>query len=256
MSFDDIAPRDTTVAGVLRSAGFLFFAFAGYARIATLGEEVRNPAVTIPKAIPRALFVVLVIYATVGVTLLATVPISAIAGSDAPLGLVVEGSPLEALAPIVRIGAGLAGLGVLLNLIPGISRTVLAMARRRELPHWFATIDERRALPLHAEFVLTAVVMLLVASVDLRGAIGFSGVTILTYYAITNVASLTLAEEHRRWPRWIAIVGLVGCVTLAVMLPLASIAAGAAVLLVGAIVGAAGGMLARVSAGRGGRGSR
>ena len=133
-----LTPIDTSLPGILRAAGFLFFAFAGYARIATLGEEVRDPATTIPKAIPRALAGVLVIYAAVGVTVLATVPIDAIAASDAPLGLVVSASPLAWLAPIVRVGAGIAALGVLLNLVPGVSRTVLAMARRRELPSWFA----------------------------------------------------------------------------------------------------------------------
>ena len=195
-----ITPLDTSPAGVLRAGGFLFFAFAGYARIATLGEEVRDPATTIPKAIPRALAGVLAIYAVVGVTLLAALPVDAIAASDAPLGLVVSTSRFDWLAPIVRVGAGIAALGVLLNLIPGVSRTVLAMARRRELPHWFATIDDRRSLPLRAEAAVTAVVIVLTATLDLRGAIGFSGVTILTYYAITNAACLTLPDDQRRWP--------------------------------------------------------
>jgi basic amino acid/polyamine antiporter, APA family len=228
-----LTPIDASPAGVLRAAGFLFFAFAGYARIATLGEEVRDPATTIPKAIPRALAGVLVIYAAVGVTLLATVPIDAISASDAPLGLVVSASPVAWLAPVVRVGAGIAALGVLLNLVPGISRTVLAMARRRELPHWLSTIDEHRALPVRAEVVVTAVVISLTATLDLRGAIGFSGVTILTYYAITNAACFTLPQQQRRWPRWITILGLAGCVTLAVMLPLAAIATGAGVLMAG-----------------------
>jgi basic amino acid/polyamine antiporter, APA family len=142
-----ITPLETSPAGVLRAGGFLFFAFAGYARIATLGEEVRDPATTIPKAIPRALAGVLAIYAVVGVTLLAALPVDAIAASDAPLGVVVSTSPLDWLTPVVRIGAGIAALGVLLNLVPGVSRTVLAMARRHELPHGLATVDERRSLP-------------------------------------------------------------------------------------------------------------
>ena len=97
-----LGPIDTSPAGVLRAAGFLFFAFAGYARIATLGEEVRDPATTIPAAIPRALAGVLVVYAAVGVTLLATVPVAAIAASDAPLGLVLDASSFDRLAPVVR----------------------------------------------------------------------------------------------------------------------------------------------------------
>ncbi len=236
-SLERITPIDASVGGVLRSAGFLFFAFAGYARIATLGEEVRDPATTIPKAIPRALAAVLVVYAIVGVTLLATVPVGAIASTDAPLDLVVEASRFDWLGPIVRIGAGIAALGVLLNLIPGISRTILAMARRRELPTWFAAIDERRSLPLRAEIAVTVVVIALTATLDLRGAIGFSGVTILTYYAITNAASLTLPRPQRHWPRWIAVAGLAGCITLAVTLPLAALATGVVVLVVGMAIG-------------------
>ena len=176
------------------------------------------------------------IYATVGITLLATVPVAAIAASDAPLSLVVAASPLERLAPIVRVGAGIAALGVLLNLVPGVSRTVLAMARRHELPHPLAHVDHHRAIPLRAELLVTAVVIVLTATFDLRGAIGFSGVTILTYYAITNAACLTLPRAQRRWPRSIAAIGLVGCVALAVMLPLAAIVAAAGVLLTGIVI--------------------
>jgi APA family basic amino acid/polyamine antiporter len=232
-SLDRVTPLDTSAAGVLRASGFLFFAFAGYARIATLGEEVRDPAITIPKAIPRALAGVLVVYAAIGITLLAAVSVDAISASDAPLGLVVSNSPLDALTPVVRVGAGIAALGVLLNLIPGVSRTVLAMARRGELPRWFATIDDRRSLPLRAEVVVAAVVIVLTATLDLRGAIGFSGVTVLTYYAITNVACLTVPREQRRWPRWVSVVGFAGCVALAVMLPLAAIIAGTIVFVAG-----------------------
>ena len=235
-SLGRLTPLDTSPPGILRAAGFLFFAFAGYARIATLGEEVRDPSTTIPKAIPRALAGVLVIYAVIGLTVLATVPIDAIAASDAPLGLVVSTSRFAWLAPIVRVGAGIAALGVLLNLVPGVSRTVLAMARRHELPSWFAHVDEGRSLPLRAEVTVAAVVIVLTAAVNLRGAIGFSGVTILTYYAITNAASLTLPRSQRRWPRAVGVVGLAGCTLLVVMLPLAAVITGAGVLLAGIAV--------------------
>jgi APA family basic amino acid/polyamine antiporter len=137
---------------------------------------------------------------------------------------------------IVRIGAGIAALGVLLNLIPGISRTTLAMARRHELPPWLAHLDDDRALPLRAEAVITVIVIALTATIDLREAIGFSGVTILTYYAITNAASLTLPADQRHWPRAIAIAGLAGCLTLAVTLPAAAIITGLGVLALGIVL--------------------
>src|SRR4029079_1361082 len=131
----------------------------------------------IPRAIPRALAGVLVIYAVVGVTVLAALPVEVISGSHAPLALVVNASPLDWLSSVVRVGAGVAALGLLLNLVPGVSRTVLAMARRHELPGWFATIDERRSLPIRAEASVAVLVIVLTAAFDLRGAIGFSGVT-------------------------------------------------------------------------------
>jgi basic amino acid/polyamine antiporter, APA family len=232
-SLDRLTPVEGDVYGILQSAGFLFFAFAGYARIATLAEEVRDPETTIPKAIPRALGAVLIVYAVVGVTALAVVPAGALAGTDAPLRLVVEAGRLDALAPVTRIGAGIAALGVLLNLVPGVSRTTLSMARRRELPVWFAHVDTRRRLPLRAELTVAAVVTVLVVVLNLRSAIAVSGVAVLTYYAITNAAALTLRPEQRRWPAPVAVVGLAGCLLLIGALPPAAVVTGTAVLVVG-----------------------
>jgi len=231
-----LTPLDTDLYGVVQSAGFLFFAFAGYARIATLGEEVRDPSRTIPRAIPLALTMALAVYVVVGVTALATVDADALAATNAPLRLVAEVGRFDRVAGVVRIGAGLAALGALLNLIPGVSRTVLAMARRRELPPTLAVVEAERALPVRAELVVSAVVVVLVLALDLRSAIGVSGVAVLTYYAITNAAALTLTTAQRRWPRAIAVVGLGGCLVLVASLPWRIVVSGIAVLLAGVIV--------------------
>jgi APA family basic amino acid/polyamine antiporter len=229
---DRLTPIDASVFEILQSAGFLFFAFAGYARIATLGEEVRDPETTIPRAIPLALAMVLVVYAVVGVTALATVDAGTLAATDAPLRAVAAVGT-DALGGVVRIGAGIAALGVLLNLIPGISRVGLAMARRRELPVWFAHVDAKRSLPLRAELMVAASVILLVVVLDLRNAIAVSGVAVLTYYAVTNAAALTLTPEQRRWPRPVAVVGLVGCLVLVATLPRDALIGGVVVLATG-----------------------
>ncbi len=221
---------------VLQAGGLLFFAFAGYARIATMGEEVRDPSVTIPKAIPRALLGVLALYAVVGLTALAAVGADVLAGSAAPLARVVEASNLSALRPVVGIGAGIAALGVLLNLLAGVSRTMLAMARRGELPAVLARIDARRSVPHVAELVEGLIVIVLVMTIDLRGAIGLSGVAVLTYYAITNAAALTLTSQQRRWPRAVAVLGLIGCVVMALSLPPTALGIGAVVLGLGVVV--------------------
>jgi len=227
------------VGGVLQSAGLLFFAFAGYARIATLGEEVEDPARTIPKAIPRALGVTLAVYATVAVSALLAAGPERLAASATPLAVAVGAGRFDALAPVVRGGAVVAALGVLLSLVAGVSRTTFAMAGDGELPRWLAAVHPRHRVPHHADLALGGAVALLVTFTDLRGAIGFSSFCVLGYYAVANASAWTLPPEHRPWPRSLAAAGLGGCALLAFTLPRESVVAGTIVLAVGALAWAA-----------------
>jgi len=221
---------------VLQSAGLLFFAFAGYARIATLGEEVRDPERTIPRAIPLALGIVLVVYALVAVSALAAVGPGVLAASKAPLASVIAAGELSAFTPLVRLGGTVAALAVLLSLLVGVSRTTFAMAREGELPRWLDAVHPVHKVPHHAELAVAVAVVALVLVVDLRGAIGFSSFAVLTYYAVTNASALTLRLDQRRYPPVVAIVGLIGCVVLAATLPLASVLTGLVVIGAGAVV--------------------
>ena len=226
-------------SGIAQAAAFFFFAFAGYARIATLGEEVRDPARTIPRAIPLALGLVLAVYAVVAVGALWSAGPAALAASPAPLAAAVEAGGLAELAPVVRAGAAIASVGVLLALIAGISRTGLAMARGGDLPAWLSAVHPRFRTPYRAEVAVGAVVIAVVGVGDLRGAIAFSSFAVLGYYAIANASALTLPAHHARGSRVLPVVGVVGCVALAAALPWPSVAQGAAVLAVGALVFAA-----------------
>ncbi|MEV0900536.1 APC family permease [Actinoplanes sp. NPDC049802] len=219
--------------GVLQSAGLLFFAFAGFARIATMGEEVRDPARTIPRAIPLALFLAVAVYVIVGVAALLAAGPERLAASTAPLTTAVEAAGAGFLSPVVRIGAALASLGALLALIAGIGRTGLAMARERDLPTWLAAVHPRFQVPHHAEIALAVVVCALVATVDLRGVIGFSSFGVLVYYAIANASAFTQPAGQRRWPRWLNAVGVAGCLTLVATLPWQSVVAGVLMFTVG-----------------------
>ena len=221
------------VYGLLQSAALLFFAFAGYARIATLGEEVRDPEHTIPKAIPIALGITVALYAAVALASLLVAGPEALATSTAPLATAAKLAGAAWAVPIVRVGAAVASLGALLALIAGIGRTSMAMARNGDLPGWLAAVHPRYRVPGHAELAVAAVVSVLVLTTDLRGAIGFSSFGVLTYYAIANVAAYTQPEERRRWPRALNVIGLVACAALVVALPLSAVAAGVAVLAVG-----------------------
>jgi APA family basic amino acid/polyamine antiporter len=228
--------RDVTPYSVMQSAGFLFFAFAGYARLATIGEEVKAPERTIPRAIPIALGMALFVYVIVAGSALAGVGAPALAGSTAPLRTAVEAGELAQLGPAARIGAAIASLGALLSLLVGISRTGFAMASKGDFPRWLAAVHPRYRVPHRAELAVGAAVALLAGLVDLRSAIGFRSFAVLIYYAIANAAAWTLAKEQRRWPRAIAGLGLLGCGALALTLPITSVAIGAGILGAGALL--------------------
>lgn len=219
--------------GVLQSAGLLFFAFAGYARIATLGEEVRDPGRTIPRAILLALAITAAVYAAVAICLLITLGADGIAATPTPLVEAARAVDAAWLGPVVRAGAVVASLGALLALVAGVGRTSLAMARHGDLPRWLAGVDERHHVPHHAEIAVALVVVALVLTTDLRGAIGFSSFGVLVYYAVANAAAVTQSKEHRRWPRAVSIAGLVACLTLVGTLPTEAVVSGAVVLATG-----------------------
>lgn len=222
--------------GVLQAAGFLFFAFAGYARIATLGEEVVDPARTIPQAIPLALGIALVVYAAVALSALAAVDASELARASAPLALAVERGRYAFLAPLVRVGAAVASLGVLLSLLAGVSRTTFAMAANGDLPRFLASVHPVHRVPHRAEIAAGAIVVGVVLLADVRGAIGFSAFAVLVYYALANASALTLSPAARRFPRVLAQAGAGGCVLLAGSLPPTSVLAGTGLLAAGAAV--------------------
>ncbi|KUN76170.1 APC family permease [Streptomyces griseoruber] len=227
--------------GVLQAAGLLFFAFAGYARIATLGEEVRDPARTIPRAIPLALGVTLVVYACVAIAVLSVLGTGELGQAQAPLADAVRAAGAPGMVPVVRVGAAVAALGSLLALILGVSRTTLAMARDRHLPGALAAVHPRFQVPHRAELAVGAVVAVLAATVDVRGAIGFSSFGVLAYYAVANASAWTL--DGSPTARALPALGLLGCVTLAFALPVTSVATGAAVLAAGVLAYGARGRL-------------
>ncbi|EME21812.1 hypothetical protein G419_08159 [Rhodococcus triatomae BKS 15-14] len=227
---------DATVGGVLQAAGLLFFAFAGYARIATLGEEVVDPQRTIPRAIGIALAVALGVYAAVAVALLLVLGADGLASSSAPLLDAVREAGTDWLVPVVVTGAAVAALGSLLSLILGVSRTSLAMARDHRLPHVLAEVHPRFGVPYRAEIAVGVTAVILVLTVDVREVIGFSSFGVLVYYAIANASAWTLTRAEGRPPLIVPVVGLAGCLVLAVTLPLSSALAGAGVLAVGVLV--------------------
>ncbi|WP_448720058.1 APC family permease [Microbacterium natoriense] len=225
-------PPEATAYGVLQGAGLLFFAFAGYARIATMGEEVTDPGRTIPRAIVLALGGAVLVYVLIAVVTLLVLGADA-ASSSAPLAEVVARAGWSWLAPDVRVAAATASLGALLALLTGIGRTTLAMAREADLPRFLAKIDERWQVPRRAEIIIAAVVIAIVLVADLRGAIGFSSFGVLLYYLIANASAFRQGADVRRYPRWLQVVGALGCLLLVSALPVVASLIGTGVVAVG-----------------------
>ncbi|WP_311879501.1 APC family permease [Microbacterium forte] len=225
---------DASAYGVLQGAGLLFFAFAGYARIATMGEEVVDPARTIPRAIALALGGAVVVYTLVAITVVLVLGGDA-ATSTTPLSDVAAATGWQALTPVIRIAAAAASLGALLALLTGIGRTTLAMAREQDLPRFLAKVDERWQVPRRAEITIALIIVGIVVVADLRDAIGFSSFGVLLYYLIANAAAFRQQAAARRYPRALQVIGVLGCLLLVNTLPVVASAIGTAVVLVGVL---------------------
>ena len=233
--------------GLLQATALAFVAYTGYGRVATLGEEVRDPRQTIPRAILLTLWVSVLLYlAVAGVTVLA-VGAEAYAQATgqrlvdgrtlppAPLEHVAEALELTWLGPVLAVAAITAMLGVLLNLLLGLSRVVLAMGRRGDLPRSLGRVSESGSAPWGA----TLAVALVIAGLALIGDVGmtwsFSAFCVLIYYALTNAAALRLPAEHRLYPRAYAWLGLAGCGGLAWFVQWRVLAVGLALLTIAGI---------------------
>lgn len=227
---------DVGVYGVLQSAGLLFFAFAGYARIATLGEEVREPERVIPRAIVLALAGAVVVYVVIAVAVLSVLGGRGTADSVAPVADAVRATSSSWAVPVVRVGAAFASAGALLALIAGLGRTGLAMAREGDLPRWLDAVHPRHRVPHRAELTVAAVVVVLVLTTDLRGAIGFSSFGVLLYYFVANASAYRQRGDVRRFPHWLQVLGGVGCLLLVVTLPWSAVVPGVVVFLVGVVI--------------------
>lgn len=212
---------------VLAAAALMFVAYTGYGRVATMGEEVHEPRRTIPRAIIATVLVVTALYLAVGWALL-QLPMPAV--NQQGLAAWMTAGVWQ---DVVMIGAVIAMAGVVLNLILGVSRVVLAMARRRDAPMALAQLNAARSSAPAAVWATAVVMLLLVAAGDLKLAWSFSAFTVLVYYGITNLAALQVPASQRFVPRWVSVLGLLSCLTLAAFVDVNVLCFGSAIVVVG-----------------------
>jgi APA family basic amino acid/polyamine antiporter len=211
--------QDSGARGFLHATALMFVAYTGYGRIATLGEEIRDPLKSIPRAIIVTIVLTAILYAAVAFVAIAVAGAGGLADATrqaaAPLESVAQEFRPPQVAWLVAAGAVTAMLGVLLNLLLGLSRVLLAMSRRGDLPRGLSRLDGEHASPRRA----VVVIGLIVGTLTLTGSVGttwsFSAFTVLVYYALTNLAALRLPGESRIYPRWIPGAGLFCCLGLA-----------------------------------------
>lgn len=207
------------VSGFLEACALMFVAFTGYGRIATLGEEVVDPKTTIPKAIIVTLVVSSLLYIAVGLVGVAAAGSGTLAAvtsrQSAPLEVIATLFQVSLVPQVVAIGAVTAMLGVLLNLILGLSRVLLAMGRRSDMPDSFAKISQSNSTPTVAVCVIGTVIATLTLIGNVKTTWSFSAFTVLVYYALTNLAAIRLDENERLYPRVIPWLGLFTCLSLA-----------------------------------------
>lgn len=204
----------------LYATALMFVAYTGYGRIATLGEEVQDPRRTIPRAIIATLLVTMTLYVLIAIVSVGVVGLPALALSEAPLELVGRNTGVLFLWIIVAFGAVTAMLSVLLNLILGLSRVLLAMGRRKDMPTLFAKLNHAGTAPVPAIIAVSLFIAALTLLGDVKTTWGFSAFTVLIYYSITNLAALFIPPEGRFFPRWVSVAGLISCFGLAFFVPL------------------------------------
>lgn len=203
---------DVALGALFHASALMFVAYTGYARIATLGEEVADPTRAIPKAIVVTMLVTMVLYIAVAVVGIGVAGASGLRGATAtraaPLAVIAQQFTFPLGNNILAIGAITAMLGVLLNLILGLSRVLLAMGRRRDMPAVFGHLNTSGTTPHWAVLVVGIVIGGLVFIGDVKTTWSFSAFTVLIYYALTNLAAWKLPAQQRLYPRWVAGLGL------------------------------------------------
>lgn len=207
---------DAGFLGVLAASAFLFVAFAGYARITVLGEEVRNPARNIPRAVTISFLLVSSLYLLVALAVLE----SASRGDEVSLAALTDiaaSTPLAWLPPLVTVAAVLAAGAVLMSLIAGVGRTLFAMADRGDAPRALAAVGVKVPVPYRAEIAAATAAAVFVLLGGLTVALGISAALILTYYALGHLAAMRLPRRPGVGGLIVAItpyLGLAGCVVV------------------------------------------
>jgi len=184
---------------------------------------VKDPQKNVPRAILLSLVVSTIFYIAVGLVAVGLVGAPTLSGSTSPLSQAMSISGSSIAVRIVSAGGLLATASVLLTSILGVSRMALAMARRNDLPNQLTRLHVKFKTPYYAIWITGILMALLALFFDLSSVVAVSTFSMLFYYASTNISTLRLKNENRKYPKTIPILGTATCILLLVFVIFASI---------------------------------
>jgi APA family basic amino acid/polyamine antiporter len=223
-NFSSFSPNG--VFGILEGAGFIFFAYLGFGRIATLGEEVKNPQRTLPLSILLSLTVSAIVYVLTGLVATGLQDYRVLAQSGSPLADAAKATGNNALVAAVSLGALIATVSVLLTNLIGLSRVSFAMARDGQLPKTAAKVSSRFGTPYTSILIMGAVTASLAFFLDLKQTVAITSFGLLSTHVVVNLSAMILRKKTPRSNTFrvpfypvIPLLGIISCVILMFSLP-------------------------------------
>ncbi len=239
--FSDFSPSGPV--GILQGAGFIFFAYLGYGRVATLAEEVKNPERNLPLAILIALAVSVVVYVLTALAAAGLQDYRVLAQSSSPIAEAAATTGNFTLVAAVSFGALIATASVLLTNLLGVSRVAFAMARNGQLPKSAAKVSARFGTPYVSIIASGVLLTVLTYFLDLRQAAAITSFSLLCVHLTVNFCAFRLGKTMRTSGRFkmpcypaIPVLGLFSCLVLMFSLPLESWIVTVAIVAVSAIL--------------------
>ncbi|MFC1504258.1 amino acid permease [Spirochaetota bacterium] len=212
--FENFAPYG--VGAIISTAGFVFISYGGLLKVASIAEEVKDPAKTVPLGMILSFLVVTTLYILV---IFITTGVLAPAKLDASLTPITDGAEIF-LGTKGRIFLSIAAILAFVSTanagIMAASRYPFALSRDRLIPHIFKKVNLRFKTPHFAIlftglFIITALFFKLKILVEAA-----STVLIITF--IFSCLSIIILRESRiqnYQPRfktplypWIQIIGI------------------------------------------------
>ena len=200
---------------LLLAGSIWFFAFTGYSRLATFGEEIKNPEKIIPTAIFTGLGITILCYLVISWVTLSIVDPEIIMNSKTPLLVAMDLSAMSEFSFLIVFGSSIAMTSVFLALMPGISRIYVAMARDGILPRVLSTIHKKFNSAYISELLVLITVIIGIYQLNVINSIKLSSFFILLYYSITNLSVIRLEKKQRIYSVVIAYYGLIVCIVFA-----------------------------------------